>query len=234
VRGGVLLPFRSPRARGKPVTVDEPAVAAPPIEELSDEALVAACATGDSAALAALFDRHHAMVFRFVSRIASAAASDVEDLAQSTFLELWRSSARFRQTGSAKSWMLGIAANLVKHYVRGEVRRRSALADLAGQPERARGGRPDELAAQSELIARLAAALDALPHDLRVAFVLCDVEEVPGVEAARALGIRQGTMWRRLHDARKRLRTMMGGEDAREARSGVAPATSPEGAEGKP
>lgn len=215
MKGGVLLPFRSPRGRSKASTREEPAVASRPIEELSDEALVAACATGDTAALAALFDRHHAAVFRFVSRIASACASDVEDLAQSTFLEMWRSSGRFRQTGSARSWILGIAANLVRHYVRGEVRRRTAMADLAGQPI-GRGGRPDELAAQSELMQRLAAALDALPHDLRVAFVLCDVEEVPGVEAARALGVRQGTMWRRLHDARKRLRETMGGHPPHE------------------
>ena len=232
MKGGALLPFRSPRARGKPSTFEEPVpprtvssrardtitgddpvgpLPVRPLEDLSDEALVAACATGDTAALAALFDRHHAVVFRFVARIASACASDVEDLAQSTFLEMWRSSGRFRQSGSARSWILGIAANLVKHYVRGEVRRRAAMAGLAGQPERGQAGRPDELAAQSQMMARLAAALDALPHDLRVAFVLCDVEEVPGVEAARALGVRQGTMWRRLHDARKRLRHMMGG-----------------------
>jgi RNA polymerase sigma-70 factor (ECF subfamily) len=206
VKGGVLLPFRSPRGRANATTIEERSPQ--PIEELSDEALVAACATGDAAALAALFDRHHAMVFRFVSRIASACASDVEDLAQSTFLEMWRSSGRFRRSGSARSWMLGIAANLVKHYVRGEVRRRSAMAHLAGVPE-TRVGRPDELAAHGELIERLAGAVAELPHDLRVAFVLCDVEEVPGVEAARALGVRQGTMWRRLHDARKRLRDMM-------------------------
>ncbi|HEU5056363.1 MAG TPA: RNA polymerase sigma factor [Kofleriaceae bacterium] len=215
VKGGALLPFRSPRARGKPATFEE--IGPPPREDLSDEALVAACATGDTAALAALFDRHHAVVFRFVSRIASASASDVEDLAQSTFLEMWRSSPRFRQSGSARSWILGIAANLVKHYVRGEVRRRAAMADLAGHPDRGGcAGRPDDLAAQNQMMVRLAAALDALPHDLRVAFVLCDVEEVPGVEAARALGVRQGTMWRRLHDARKRLRDMMGGRPPHE------------------
>ena len=220
VKGGALLPFRSPRTRGKPSTFEELVPAARPMEDLSDEALVAACATGDTAALAALFDRHHALVFRFVSRIASACASDVEDLSQSTFLEMWRSSGRFRQSGSARSWILGIAANLVKHYVRGEVRRRAALADLAGQPERSgRSGRPDELAAQSEMMERLSAALDALPHDLRVAFVLCDVEEVPGVDAARALGVRQGTMWRRLHDARKRLRDMLGGRPSHEGSS---------------
>ena len=125
VKGGALLPFRSPRTRGKPSTFEELVPAARPMEDLSDEALVAACATGDTAALAA----------------------------------------------------------------------------------------------QGEMMERLSAALDALPHDLRVAFVLCDVEEVPGVEAARALGVRQGTMWRRLHDARKRLRDMLGGRPSHEGSS---------------
>ena len=182
-------------------------------EELTDEALVAACATGDTAALAALFDRHHRLVLRFVSRASSAAASDVEDLAQSTFLEVWRSSARFGARGSARSWMLGIAANLVRHYVRGEIRRRSAMANLAERPERGEP-RPDDVAARRQLIDRLAAGLSGLPHDLRVAFVLCDLEEVPAVEAARALGVRQGTMWRRLHDARKRLRDILAGRSS--------------------
>jgi RNA polymerase sigma-70 factor (ECF subfamily) len=207
--GAPLIPFRARRAE---VDVDsEPA--APAGEELTDEALVAACATGDTAALAALFDRHHRLVLRFVSRASSAAPSDVEDLAQSTFLEMWRSSPQFSARGSARSWMLGIAANLVRHYVRGEIRRRSAMAGLAERPERG-AARPDDLAARRQLLHRLGAALAALPHDLRVAFVLCDLEEVPAVEAARALGVRQGTMWRRLHDARRRLRDILAGRSS--------------------
>jgi RNA polymerase sigma-70 factor (ECF subfamily) len=182
-------------------------------EPLSDEALVAACATGDTAALAALFDRHNRLVLRFVSRASTAGAGDAEDLAQTTFIEMWRASPQFRGRGSARSWILGIAANLVRHYVRGEVRRRSAMAGLAEHPERG-AVRPDDLAARRQLLDRLAAAIDDLPHDLRVAFVLCDLEEVPAVEAARALGVRQGTMWRRLHDARRRLRDILAGRSS--------------------
>ena len=51
--------------------------------------------------------------------------------------------------------------------------------------------------------------MDALPHDLRAAFVLCDLEEMPGVEAARALDVRAGTLWRRLHEARRALRAAL-------------------------
>ncbi len=45
--------------------------------------------------------------------------------------------------------------------------------------------------------------LRGLPLPLRIAFVMCDIEEVPCAEAARALGLRQGTVWKRLHRARK-------------------------------
>jgi RNA polymerase sigma-70 factor, ECF subfamily len=210
--GAPLILFRA-RGRRAAAPADDGERASVRGEELSDEALVAACATGDTAALAALFDRHHRLVLRFVSRASSAGPSDVEDLAQSTFLEVWRCSPRFGARGSATSWMLGIAANLVRHYVRGEIRRRSAMAGLADRPGGA-AARPDDVAARQQLLDRLGAALGELPHDLRVAFVLCDLEEVPAVEAARALGVRQGTMWRRLHDARRRLRDILAGRSS--------------------
>jgi len=57
----------------------------------------------------------------------------------------------------------------------------------------------------------LAAALDRLPHDLRTVYVLCDLEDLPGVEAARVLGLRDGTLWRRLHEARRALREAIEG-----------------------
>jgi RNA polymerase sigma-70 factor, ECF subfamily len=176
----------------------------------SDEELVAACAAGEANALGLLFDRHHVRVFRFVSRLIGSDASDVDDLVQSTFLEVWRASAGFRETGSAGGWVLGIAANLVRHRNRGEARRRSALLGLAETP-RPPSGRPDDDAGQSQLVERVGAALADLPYDLRLAFVLCDIEEMPAVEAARILQVPPGTMWRRLHDARKRLRTTLGG-----------------------
>lgn len=178
--------------------------------EMSDEALLAACAVAEPAALGALFDRHAVCVHRFLARVAPAGRGDLDDLVQMTFVEVWKSSSRFRGTGSARSWILGIAANVARHHARGEARRSSAMRDLAEVPP-PRAPRPDEQAARGQLVERLAEAVRRLPHDLRVAFVLCDVEGIPGAAAARALGVREGTMWRRLHDARKRLRSRLEG-----------------------
>jgi RNA polymerase sigma factor (sigma-70 family) len=175
--------------------------------EMSDEALVAACGKGDAAALGALFDRHNAAVYRFVSRAAGVAHRDLDDVVQNTFLCAQRCAGRFRGASAVRTWLLGIAANEIRHLVRGEIRRRrcfEAWNDLSdgAAGDRDRSSREVE---RREEIVRLAIAVDALPHDLRVAFVLCVVEGVPGVEAARTLGVRPGTLWRRLHEARKAL-----------------------------
>lgn len=195
------------KARGKLLAFRK---AAPDGEtlELSDEALLAACAVGESAALGVIYDRHNTSVYRFVSRIASGPGSDVEDLVQCTFIEVWKSSGRFRQHGSARSWIFGISANLVRHYVRSEIRRRTAMDGLSERPEQSAPSLGDKVV-NAETVGRLQVALAELSHEQRVAFVLCDIEEMAGVEAARVLGVRSGTLWRRLHDARKNLRAKL-------------------------
>lgn len=171
---------------------------------VSDETLVAACARGDTTALAELFDRHHRSVYRFLSRMCGDGGSDLDDLVQMTFVNLLGAADRFRGRAAVRSWILGIAANVARRHFRGEARHRHMVASLGELPARG-SGEPDGEVETARQIRRLAAALPALHHDLRTAFVLCDVEGIPGVEAARALGVPPGTLWRRLHEARKSL-----------------------------
>jgi RNA polymerase sigma-70 factor, ECF subfamily len=178
------------------------------LSEISDEALLAACAVGESAALGALFDRHHEAIYRLISRLLRTEPGEIDDLVQTTFLEAWRSAGRYSGRGVVKSFLFGIAANTVRHHVRSARRRREALADW--QPPEGKNA-PDDVAVRAQQVGRLAAALDQLPHDLRAAYVLCDLEDVPGVEAARMLDVRAGTLWRRLHEARRALRAAIEG-----------------------
>jgi len=185
------------------------------ISDISDEALLVACAVGDSAALGALFDRHHEAVYRLVSRLLHRERAEIDDLVQTTFLEVWKAARRYTARGSVKSFVFGIAANTVRHHVRSAQRRRAAIADCPppSPPPSTSHHAPDAAVLRSQQVSRLASALDALPHDLRAAYVLCDLEDVPGVEAAQLLGIRAGTLWRRLHDARRALRAAIEGEE---------------------
>jgi len=175
------------------------------ITEMSDEALLAACGTGDAPALGALFDRFHTAVYRFAARLPMTDDLARDDLVQATFLEIRRAAHSFRGTSSVKTWILGVAANVARHTLRAERRRRVHQARYLERMTAA----PELLDAQVErkkLLARIAEALAELPRDQQIAFILCDLEQLPGVEVARVLEIPEGTLWRRLHTARKAMR----------------------------
>lgn len=175
-------------------------------EDLTDEGLVAACATADRVARSLLFERHVNSVHRFVSRMRASDADVVDDVVQQTFLSAFQSAKDFRG-GNVRGWLYGIAANLVRNYARGEIRRKRALeavADLDTFVHRPRDP------VTSATLARIPAALAALSHDLRAAIVLVDLEGEKGADAAEALGIPAGTLWRRVFLARQALRAALG------------------------
>ncbi len=180
-------------------------------EEMADAALLAACAVGDAAALGALFDRHHSAVYRFVSRSIGLRADELDDVVQSTFMQVLTSAGAFRGDSSVRTWLFGIALNIGRHHIRGEVRRRAALASARERPTGS-ARTPHEQVAQQEQLRILERALESLPTEQRVAFVMCDLEQVRGVDAAQILGVREGTLYRRLHDARRTLRAALQGE----------------------
>ncbi|MCK6544501.1 RNA polymerase sigma factor [Myxococcota bacterium] len=185
-----VIPLRAVEARGT---------------ELSDEALLAACALEDQTALAMLYQRHHQAVYRFLGRLVGHRSSELDDIAQQVFLAVWRQADDYRGQSNVRAWIFGIAANLARRHHRTVRRRSTAFEKLSHWISRAEPAHDDRVA-NRQLVDRLAAALDELPHDLRVAYVMCEIEEVPGVEAAKVVGCAPGTMWRRLHDARKQLR----------------------------
>ena len=178
------------------------------VTEMSDEALLAACATGDTVALGALFDRFHVVVYRFVARLPTTDELAADDLVQTTFLEVRRSAGKFKGSSSVQTWLLGIAANVARHQLRTERRRRirqEGFAErLTAVPEQ-----PDAEVDRRRLLRRISEALAELPHDQQVAFILCDLEQLPGAEVASALAIPEGTLWRRLHVARKAVRAAL-------------------------
>ena len=183
---------------------DPPAAPAEDVQ-ISDAALVAACAVGDGAALGVLFDRHHRGVYAFLSRLAGTDDRDLDDLVQATFLEALRSAKRYRGDAPVHRWLFGIASHVVRHHVRSEIRRKSFQTRLAVHPRRA-PTEPSVAVERDQLLARVRRAVDDLPHKQKVVYVMCELEEIPGVEVARVLGMREGTVWRLLYQARMALR----------------------------
>lgn len=178
--------------------------------EMSDDALAAALATGETAALGALFDRHYTAVRAFLARLVGPGNPDLDDLVQQTFETVHKSASRFQGKSKVKTWMIGIAMNVARHHIRGSMRRKRLAEAYAVAPERAQRN-PSDHAAGSERTQMLQAAILELPTKLREAFVLVYFEGMPGKEAAAALDVREGTIWKRLHQARGRLRESLKG-----------------------
>ena len=181
---------------------------------ISDEELLERTVSGDREALGLLFDRHHRALYGFLARAYPAEDADLDDLVQSTFLEAFRAAPRFRGASSPRTWLFAIGSNLAKMHRRATSRRTRALQRFADLPVRAAGALDAALADQRALV-QIELALDQLPHDLRVAYVMCVLEGVAAEDAARALGVARGTIWRRVHQARQALRAAVETEETR-------------------
>lgn len=177
----------------------------------SDQELIASIANGNLQALGGLFDRYEADIRRCVSRL-GVGVGDVDDLVQTTFLEVIRASARFDATLPAKSWLFGLSVMLVRRH------RRSLSRAAARLLQRARWPRPDapptpaaEFDKDQEL-QRFQRAFQSLSPKKREVFTLVTLEGLSGEEVARVLEIPVATVRTRLHHARQELRVALAEE----------------------
>lgn len=180
----------------------------PKVEPLSDDAIASACAQGDSSAIAELFDRYERALARFVCRQVPSEA-DVEDIVQATFVNVVRGISRFDGRSLVSTWLLGIAANVIKHHLRSKARRQRferCLSLVVGEGREARVAERIE-AKRSLMMAHR--ALQKLDSDKQRAFVLCEIEGLSAREVAQTLGATETTVWKRVSDTRKILKRAM-------------------------
>ncbi len=184
------------------------------VDAVGDEtSLVAALGDGDLAALAAAFDRWHSRVRALARRLLSDPAA-AEDVVQEVFTALPGAVRRFRGDVDLETFLLGIAVKRVRRHRRAAQRRLRALERMRAVDRRGPLD-PEQDTYRRELGARLAAALDELPLPQRVAFVLCEVEELTSVQAARVADAPEATIRTRLFHARRRLRDLLAAEQLR-------------------
>ena len=171
----------------------------------SDEAsLVLGLRHDDLGALARAFDRWHHRVRVLARRLLSDAAA-AEDLVQDVFEALPSAARRYRGEVDLQTFLLGITVNRARRHHRAAARRCRALVRLAAERS-GNSGDPERDVYSRELGLRLGAALDCLPLAQRIAFVLCEVEELTSLEAAAIVGVPEATIRTRLFHARRRLR----------------------------
>jgi RNA polymerase sigma factor (sigma-70 family) len=158
---------------------------------------------------ARLFDAHAVPLRRYLARRVGSGAAD--DLVAETFLVALRRRESYRpERGTARSWLYGIATNLLRHHVRSELRRLQATARLAHTGELSHAGHDGRVAERVDAqirAAQLAGALAKLTPADRDTLLLVSWAGLDPTEVAEALGVPPGTVRSRLHRIRRRLRT---------------------------
>ncbi len=178
-----------------------------------DRADMQRLAAGQDTALNDLMERHAPAVFHFLCRMLNH-EDDANDLAQETFVRVFRARETFRPTEKFSAWLFTIAANLARNQIRWRTRHpnvsldaetgatEQSLASTLPSPESA----PNEQLLATERAAAVRAAVNQLPTDLREAIVLCEWEERSMVEAARILDTTPKAVESRCYRARQILR----------------------------
>ncbi len=154
---------------------------------------------GDEEAFAALVRRHGAMVLGVARRILGH-DQDAEDAFQATFLVLARKAGSVVKRESVASWLHGVACRTAMEARAANARRRARERRLDAAPPPT--VRPPEPQDWRPLLDR---ELSRLSEKYRAAVVLCDLEGRPRKEAARQLGVPEGTLSSRLAAARRTL-----------------------------
>ena len=176
----------------------------------TDADLLRRIAEGDLAPLGPLFDRHGEAVRRLVSRL-GVRPGDVDDLVQSTFLDVIGVAASYDGRPNARGWLSSLAAMRVRRHRRSFARLAARLFAFGHEPTR-EPVRPDVETMHRASARRAASAFDALSDKKREVFVLVALEGLTCDEAAEALRIPVGTVWTRLHHERSELRAALAEE----------------------
>jgi RNA polymerase sigma factor (sigma-70 family) len=138
-----------------------------------------------------------------------------DDLAAETFLVAFRRRERFDPArGAVRSWLYGIATNLVGQHRRAEARRYRALAKVAEVPPAAsesEGERIAQRVSARTLRRPLMLALAGLPAGDRDLLLLVSLGGLSYEEVALALSIAPGTVGSRLNRARRKVSAALGG-----------------------
>jgi RNA polymerase sigma-70 factor (ECF subfamily) len=178
-----------------------------------DRADMHSLAGGHDAALDDLMARHATAVFHFLCRMLGN-EDDADDLAQETFVRVYRARDSYKPGQKFSTWLFTIAGNLARNLLRWRSRHPNVSLDTQsdttgqtlGETLPAATATPHQSAEAAERAEAVRAAVQALPEDMREAIILCEWEDMALAEAAVVLNTTPKAVESRLYRARQLLR----------------------------
>ena len=199
------------KVAGAPASADDASIT----DQARTASLVERLARGEESALHEVYFQQHAPLRQFALRLVGDAAA-ADDLVHEVFVKLPRAIRRLGPDASLRSFLIGMAANRARHHVRAAVRRRRLAARLGREP--LPDDVPPDQIERRQLAQALVGALDELPLDQRIAFILCEVEERSSADAAAVVGVKDSTLRGRLFHAKRKLRLLLTDWERRDQR----------------
>lgn len=171
---------------------------------------IAAAQGGDRSAFQRLVNLYWDRLHRWLFHLARD-RHRAEDLTQETFLKALAAIGSFRPGSNFRAWLFRIGHNNFVNLKRSERRTTGALPDdtPGSDPE----GDPEKVAGDREQLARVSAAVAALPSDFRAALLLRAEQGMSFREVAAVLKITEETARWRVFKARQKLMSVLEPEE---------------------
>jgi len=190
--------------------------------------LLARAVDGDHAAFATLVDRHKDSLVNYLTHLCRD-YSRAEEIAQESFVKLFRSGRRYSDRQLIAPLLFRIATNAFRSEER-RSHRWSRLLTLVSRTE-TRPESPQKVLLEEEIRRKVTDSLARLPVPYRAALVLREIEGWSHQQIAEALGCRIGTVKSRIARGRDLLREMLapywtGENHGTEHREGLAVASA--------
>lgn len=184
------------------------------IEAFSLDALRA----GDRAEFSRLVEATSAKMYRLAVKMLND-PQDAEDVLQETYLKAYRHLKDFDGRSGLSTWLYRITTNEALMQLR---KRRPDIISIDEPVETTEGEKepvqiidwcclPEDVLLSGETRARLDGAISHLPHNLRIVFLLRDIEDLSTHKTAEVLNISEVAVKTRLSRARLRLREELSG-----------------------
>ena len=174
---------------------------------------------GDQRAFQHLFDKHKKRVINYCFRYCGNPAV-AEELAQETFIRVYKAARRYRPKARFTTWLFKIATHVCLNEIRKPVYRThvESLEDATGRndapadtsPSTSGMAPPDALLENSEKHALVKNAIDRLPEQQRAALLLRINEEFSYREIGLQINRTEGHVKTLIYRGRQQLRKMLG------------------------
>ena len=172
--------------------------------------------SGDRAEFAHLVESYSGYIYRLAVKMVED-SQDAEDILQETFIKAYRHLPDFDGRSSLSTWLYRIATNEAlmllrrRKHIPVSLDEPADVADQDSEPVQIVDWccMPEEEMMTAEARVYMAKAIEALPHSLRVVFLLRDIEGLSTQETGEVLNLSETAVKTRLSRARLRLRELL-------------------------